>query len=166
MEFRRVLRHLFSTQRGARRIAGADVIKRLQAVIADGESRHRGEVRLIVESALPLRKVARGMSPRHRAMDLFGVYRVWDTENNNGVLLYINIADRRVEIIADRAAARAVDDGTWRAIAERLTQSFAAGTFEMGMSAALDAMNAVLTQAFPAEGAAPLRELDDAPIVR
>ena len=166
MDLRRVVRHLVSTQRGARAIAGHDVIARLQTLIAEGEARHRGEVRLIIESALPLRKVLRGMSARHRAMDLFGVYRVWDTEDNVGVLLYVNLADRGVEIVADRAAARAVDDSTWRAIAERLTQSFAAGAFEAGLAQALEAIHAALARAFPADGRDAPQELEDTPIVR
>ena len=166
MDVARVGRHLFSTQRAAHRLFGRDALGRLQDVIADGEQRHRGDVRLIVESALPLRKVMRGMSPRHRALDLFGTYRVWDTEHNNGVLLYLNVADRRVEIVADRAASHAIDDATWRAITERATGSFASGAFEAGTAAALVAIHDAMARAFPADGRPPSRELDDAPILR
>lgn len=166
MDIGRGARHLFSTERDARKLFSGDALARLQAVIAEGETRHRGEVRLIVESALPLRKVLRGMSARHRALDLFGVYRVWDTEGNNGVLLYLNVADRRIEIVADRAAARAIDDATWRAIADRAMQAFTAGDFEAGTSAALGAMHDALAKAFPSDGRDPPRELDDAPVLR
>ena len=166
MDIARVLRHFRSTQRDARKLFDGDALRRLQRVIADGEMRHRGEVRLIVESALPLRKVMRGMTTRHRALDLFGSYRVWDTEDNNGVLLYLNVADRRIEIVADRAAARAVDEGTWRAIAARAPLAFKDGEYERGTAEALVGIHDALTAAFPADGSAPRGELADAPVLR
>ena len=166
MDVSRVLRHFRSTHRDAKKLFDRDALQRLQRVIADGEVRHRGEVRLIVESALPLRKVVRGMTTRHRAIDLFGSYRVWDTEDNNGVLLYLNVADRRIEIVADRAAARAVDENAWRAIATKAQRAFKAGDYERGTAEALVGMHDALTTAFPADGRAPRGELADAPVLR
>lgn len=166
MDVARVLRHVRSTQRDARKLFDRDALQRLQQVIADGEVRHRGEVRLIVESALPLRKVIRGMTTRHRAIDLFGSYRVWDTEDNNGVLLYLNVADRRIEIVADRAATRGVEEGTWRAIAARAQLAFKARDYESGAAKALVGIHDALTQAFPADANAPRGELADTPVMR
>lgn len=164
MDWGRLFRHLAATQRGAHRLFSPETLRRLQDVVASGEATHRGEVRLIVESALPLRKVRRGMGTRQRALDLFGTFRVWDTEHNNGVLLYINIADRKVEVIADRAAAQEIGAARWQAACDLAQQSFRAGDFERGVTEALQAIHVALADAFPAQGARA-NELSDAPMV-
>lgn len=166
MDWSRLLRHLSATHRGARPLFDADTMKRLQQVIASGEDAHRGEVRLIIESALPLRKVRRGMTTRQRALDLFGTFRVWDTEENNGVLLYINVADRKLEVVADRAASRRIGDPHWATICGLAQAEFRGGRFEKGVTDALLAIHQALAVAFPAGTDAPRRnELDDSPVV-
>ena len=165
MDWSRLLRHAMTSRRATHGFFAGDTLAHLQRVIADGEATHRGEVRLIVESAMPLRKVARGLGPRQRALDLFGTFRVWDTEENNGVLLYINVADRRVEVIADRAVARKVDDAEWRAICAEAGRAFATGAYRDGTVAALDAIEKALAAAFPPDGGERRNELSDAPVV-
>ena len=166
MDWSRAYRHLAATHRGAHKLFSDDTMARLQRVIAEGEATHRGEVRLIVESALALRKIRRGMSTRQRALDLFGTFRVWDTEENNGVLLYINVADRRLEIIADRAAARLVGDPHWQTVAGHAQQAFKDGEFERGVTEALEAIHRALAKAFPPAANQQRRnELSDAPVV-
>ena len=166
MDWSRLSRHLVASQRGTHRMFSEATMQRLQQVIADGEATHRGEVRLIIESSLPLRKVRRGMSTRQRALDLFGTFRVWDTEENNGVLLYINVADRRMEIVADRAASRCIGDAHWQAVCGVAQAEFKNGDFERGLGEAIAAIHGALTVAFPAQAGAPRKnELPDTPVV-
>ncbi len=166
MDWSRALRHMASSYRGAHRLFTAETMKRLQAAIGEGEATHRGEVRLIVESALPFRKIRRDMSTRQRAIDLFGTFRVWDTEENNGVLLYINIADRKIEIVADRAASRRIGDPHWQAVTGIAQSAFKDGEFERGAAEAIAAIHRALTKTFPADGQETRRnELSDAPVV-
>ena len=166
MDWSRMTRHFMASQRGTHKLFSPETMQRLQQVIADGEATHRGEVRLIVESALPLRKVRRGMTTRQRALDLFGTFRVWDTEENNGVLLYINVADQRLEIIADRAASRRIGDPHWQTVCGLARSSFKQGEFEQGLVQALESIHDALATAFPAERGTPRKnELPDAPTV-
>ncbi len=165
MDWSRAFRHLSAGQRGTHKLFSAEIMQRLQEVIATGEGTHRGEVRLIVESALPLRKVRRGMTTRQRALDLFGTFRVWDTEENNGVLLYINLADRKVEVIADRAAARRIGDPYWQTVCGVAQAAFRQDAFEQGVRDALESIHRALAIAFPADGDGSRRnELSDAPV--
>jgi len=165
MDWSRAWRHLMSTHREASRLFSAETMKRLQEAISAGEATHRGEVRLVVESSLPFRKVRRGMSSRQRALDVFGTFRVWDTEENNGVLLYINIADRRLEIVADRAASRSIGDPHWQIVAGLAQKAFKEGAFERGVTDAIAAIHRALATAFPPDGEPRRNELSDAPVV-
>jgi uncharacterized membrane protein len=152
VNYSRVFRHAITTQALARRYFPAEARERLQEAITRGEAKHRAEVRLIIEAAMPLRKVWRGMSTRQRALDLFGTFRVWDTEENNGVLLYLNMADRKAELIADRAAAKAITDAEWQAICTTMLTWFKRGAHEQGAGNAINAIHVELTEAFPANG--------------
>ena len=166
MDLSRTLRHLTTTHRATERRFPEDLLRRLQAAITAGEATHRGEVRLIVEASMPLRKVRRGLTTRQRALDLFGTVRVWDTEENNGVLLYVNVADRRVEVIADRAAARAIGDAHWESVCSRVGEAFRAARYEDGVRDAVESIRAALAIAFPpALDGTHRNELGDAPIV-
>ena len=160
----RLARHAFSTHRTTRRAYSTTILARLQKAITQGEAHHSGEVHLIVEGAMPLRKVWRRLPSRQRALDLFGTFRIWDTEFNNGVLLYINLADRKVELIADRAAARAVPKERWQEICEGLRKTLRDGQYESGTSDALRLIQSELRAAFPAEHRAE-NAVPDAPIV-
>lgn len=131
----------------------------------DCESRHPGEIRFVVEATLDVGAVWRGLTPRARAVDLFSALRVWDTEYNNGVLVYLMLADRAVEIVADRGVAGGrIDADEWGAVAGLMEEHFRAGHFREGSVAGVEAVAAVLLRyppAFPDAG----DELPNAPLV-
>lgn len=165
---RRLWRHVFIGPVMVRQAFPDAVLDRLQQVIAEGDVLHRSTVRLIVEAAMPLRKVWRGLSTRQRAVDLFGSFRVWDTEENNGVLLYVNLADRKLELVCDRAAARAVTQVEWQAICATILAAFARGTYEQGVTDGLRVIHRELAEYFPASAAAVAAgsdPSDDRPVV-
>jgi uncharacterized membrane protein len=157
----RVLRHLFAPS--AQRLFPAPAMDRITRAIAESEARHAGQVCFAVEPALHWGAVLRGTSPRQAAEDAFARLRVWDTEANNGVLLYLLLADRRIEIVADRGL-RGVDDGRWRAICERMEGGLRKGDPEAAVVGAIGAISDLLAHAFPATaGRVPDNELPDRP---
>lgn len=162
--FSRLLKHLRTTKAVGRRAFPASALKSIQAAIAKGEVLHRAEVRLIVEPALDLMSVLRGMSSRERARDLFVQYRIWDTEENCGVLVYINLADHKVEIVTDRGIGRLLKAKDWQAICQTMTQGFARGEFGASAVAGLMQMNELLKDHFPANGQSS-NELSNRPLV-
>jgi len=162
--FSRLLHHLFTTTAAGRRAFPPATLKAIQAAIAQGERLHRAEVRLIVEPAMPMADVFIGMSSRERARLLFSEYRIWDTEENCGILIYVNLADHKVEIIADRAAGRAISASEWQNICRTMIKGFAAGNFHDSVLAALDQLNALLHAHFPSDGST-LNELPNRPLI-
>jgi len=164
----RLWRHVYSGPMRARKVFSAATLQNLHTIITEGEAEHRAEVRLIIEAAMPLRKVWRGMPSRQRAIDLFGTYRVWDSEENNGVLLYVNLADRTLELVCDRAAARAITADEWQRICADMLAAYRAGQFEQGTAEGLRAIHRELREFFPAHADAPRSEdagQPDAPIM-
>jgi uncharacterized membrane protein len=160
----RLLRHLATTSAAGRRIFPAHTLKAIQTAIAQGEAQHRAEIRVIIEPALPLRDVLTGAFSRERAQELFTHYRIWDTEENCGILIYINLADRKVEIIADRNVARTLTQADWQSVCHTMTQGFARGDFHDSAITALDQLNTLLKTHFPANGAS-LNELPNRPLM-
>ena len=146
----RLWRHVWCDRATVRHRFPASVLAEVGQRIAAGELRHGAEVRVAIEASLGLPAVWARATPRHRALEVFGALRVWDTEHNNGVLIYVLLADHAVEIVADRSAARAIADAEWRAITDAMTDAFRAGRYRDGLFAALDRLEAVLTGAFPA----------------
>ena len=117
------------------------------------ERRHSGEIRLCVEAGLPLSYLWREASARERALAMFGKLRVWDTEHNNGVLIYLLLAEHAIEIVADRGLNRHVPAEQWRRLSDGMSAAFKAGRFEDGLGQAIDAVDGLLGQHFPlAEG--------------
>ena len=161
----RAWRHLRSTSGAGRRAFPPATLAAIEAAIAAGEQRHRAEVRLIVEAALPLAAAFDNLSNRARARQLFAQYGVWDTEENCGVLVYINLAEQAVDIVADRNAGRRVAAADWQAVCARLTGGFAQGDFHHSTLAALEQLNALLQRHFPADGARPNQLPNDAIIL-
>jgi uncharacterized membrane protein len=145
----RVLRHLFTDQLSLRRAFPAAALERIGQRIAEGEARHSAEIRLAIEDSLDIRRVWAGSEPRGRALEVFASLRVWDTEANNGVLVYVDLADHAVEIVADRAAARAIEDAHWRAVADELCAAYRRGEYLEGTLAAIDRMDSLLAAPFP-----------------
>ncbi|MGZ3182004.1 MAG: TPM domain-containing protein [Telluria sp.] len=163
-QLKRTLHHARSSSAAARRIFPAETLRAIGEAITAGEQTHRGEVRLIVERALPLDAAWGGMGVRQRALALFADYGIWDTEENCGVLLYVNLAERKVEIVADRGINRKIDSATWRAICDTLTAGYARGAFHDSTLAAIGQVNALLREHFPSDGPRP-NELPDHPVM-
>jgi hypothetical protein len=160
----RIFRHLTTTSLTGRRTFPLHTLKAIQTAIAQGEAQHRAEVRLIVEPSLTLWDVIGGLHTRERARELFSHYRIWDTEENCGILIYINLADHKVEIIADRTATRAIPSSDWQSVCHTMTQGFARGDFHDSAIQALAQLSTLLKTSLPATGANP-NELSNRPIV-
>jgi uncharacterized membrane protein len=145
---------------------GKGTLQRLQERIAASERRHSGEIRICIEAGLPLSYLWRNASARERALTLFGKLRVWDTEDNNGVLIYLLLAEHHIEVIADRGLDRHVDAQYWQRITLDMCTAFKAGQFEQGLNQAVDAVGALLNQHFAlAPGTSNPNELSDPPVV-
>ncbi|MCO5398521.1 TPM domain-containing protein [Ralstonia soli] len=162
---RRALAHLLTTPLRARRAFPAADLHKLEAAVRDGEQRHRGEVRVVIESALPVRDAWAGVTPRQRARTLFGLLEVWNTREHVGVLLYINLADHAVEILADHGIAAKVDAQAWRAICETITRGFAQRVTIAPVLDALAQINDLLAAHVPSDGTPRANELSDRPVV-
>jgi uncharacterized membrane protein len=166
MKLGRILKHRWLDERDARRSIGAEALERIQARVAQSELHHSGEIRVCIEAGLPLSYLLRDAAARERALTLFGKLRVWDTECNNGVLIYLLLAERRIEIVADRGIDRHVGEARWRELVAGMAAAFKAGRFEDGLMQAVDAVDRLLAQHFPLrEGELNPNELPDAPLV-
>ncbi|GGZ52023.1 membrane protein [Lysobacter xinjiangensis] len=158
----RALRHLFAPS--SARLFPEPLLRRVAAAIAASEARHAGEICFAVEAALPLRLALVDHRPRERALEVFARLRVWDTEANNGVLVYMLLADHAIEIVADRGFNGRVDTEAWAAICRDLEQAMRAGDTEAGVLRAVDAISALLERHFPRrEGYVDTNELPDRP---
>ena len=163
----RILKHRWTDETDAARALGPEALLRLEQRVAMSERRHSGEIRLCVEAGLPLSYLWRDATPRQRAVTMFGKLRVWDTEQNNGVLIYLLLAEHAIEVVADRGLARAVPPETWQQLVAGMREAFRAGHFEDGLAQAVDRVDALLVAHFPlAAGQANPNELPDAAHLR
>lgn len=167
-------KHRWLDAADARRVLPPDMVQRLLQGVAASERRHTGEVRICVEAGLPLsylwRHVRGGPSVstlRHqRAVMLFGKLRIWDTEYNNGVLIYLLLAERAIEVVADRGLSRRVSAQQWQALVAQLGTALQQDRFELGLTQALEEVSALLEQHFPLPaGASRVNELPNAPVL-
>ncbi|MBX3608589.1 MAG: TPM domain-containing protein [Hydrogenophaga sp.] len=171
--WRRWLRHRWMDASDSRRAVPDDMAERLAMRIRASEVRHTGEVRLLIEASLPggyLRRIREpaDLQPviRDRALAWFGRLQLWDTEHNNGVLIYLLLAERAIEFVADRGLARQVPPQTWQAIVERLGQRLHGDQTEDGLTQALEEVSALLVAHFPADPQAPVHNEQPDDIVR
>lgn len=160
----RWIRHLWLDDIAVRRDFPRAVLSAIERAIATQERRHRGELRFVVEGGLPLAPLLSGRTARERAIDVFSRLRVWDTEDNAGVLIYLLLADRRVEIVADRGIHARVGSAAWDAICGEMQSAFAAGRFEAGATLGIEAISDLLAAHFPPGDENP-NELPDTPVV-
>jgi uncharacterized membrane protein len=160
----RLIRHLRTTNASGRRAFPEATLKAIEDAIADGETRHRAEVRVVIEPALAAQAILSGMPVRERARELFSDYRVWDTEENCGVLVYVNLADHQVEIVADRGVGRVIDASEWETVCRTMTQAFARKAYHEGVLAALGQLNALLQKHYPDDGSIR-NQLPDRPVM-
>lgn len=158
----RLLKHLFA--RSARRLFPEASLQRIAEAIARDELRHRGEVCFAVESALDWHAVRAGREARDRAVEVFSQLRVWDTAENNGVLIYLQLADRRIEILADRGLAGRVSDEQWRGVCQLMEERLRAGDAEAAVLEGVAAAGELLAAHFPRiDGHEDRNELPDRP---
>jgi uncharacterized membrane protein len=158
----RALRHLFASEAATRGRFSAGVLAAVEQAITGAEKRTSGQIRFAIETALELPQLWRGMTPRERAVDVFGELRVWDTELSNGVLIYVLMAEHDVEIVADRGAAARIPAEDWESACRLMEEHFRAGRFEAGAVAGVAAVGALLERHFPAR-AEPRDELPNQP---
>ncbi|RYY64345.1 MAG: TPM domain-containing protein [Comamonadaceae bacterium] len=162
----RILRHRWLDEDDTKRAVPPDLSERLARRVAASEQRHTGEIRIYVEAGLPLSYLWRDAEVRERAVAMFGKLNVWDTEQNNGVLIYLLLAEHAIEIVADRGIARHVDPAQWAEVVQHMQQSLRDGRFEDGLTQALEEVSGLLVRHFPAEpGAANVDELPNAPVL-
>jgi len=161
----RFFRHLATDHGSARRAFPEAALSRIAAAIAEGEHHHRGQVRVAVEASLPLARVLKKVTPRARALEAFSELAVWDTAENCGVLVYLLLADRDVEIVADRGIHAKVGDEAWAAICREMEAAFRARRFEDGIAAGIAKINTLLAGHFPRTGDAGANELPDRPVL-
>jgi uncharacterized membrane protein len=162
----RILRHRWLDEADTRRAIPPALLQALAATIADSERRHTGEIRIYVEAGLPLSYLWRDADARERAVALFGKLGVWDTEQNNGVLIYLLLAEHAIEVVADRGLSAHVPPQHWQQIVQGMGEAFRAGRYEEGLKQAVDAVTDLLVRHFPAApGAANPNELPDEPVL-
>lgn len=173
-----LLKHLWLDASDARRAIPPDMLQRLAQRVAASERRHSGEIRICVEASLPASYLWRlnKLNPmrtltRQRAVTMFGKLRVWDTEHNNGVLIYVLLAEHAIEIVADRGVARHVSPAQWQAMVARMADAFRDKRYEDGLTQALEETSAVLMEHFaiaskPDSPPVNPNELPDTPLLQ
>jgi uncharacterized membrane protein len=164
MRLSRFIRHITTTRWSTRRDFPVPVRDAIEKAIGDCERQHGGEIRFVVETAFDLPELWRGLPVRQRALQLFGQFGVWDTANNNGVLIYVLMADRGVEIIADRGITSFVGPHEWQAVCRQMEQHYRAGRFREGSIAGIEGVGALLGRHFPGKAASD-NELPNQPVL-
>ena len=164
MSVRRIGKHLVEHRWRVRRIFTPPVLASIEQAIKSAETGHSGQIRFVVEGALDGAPLFKGQSARDRALDIFSHFRIWDTAHNNGVLIYLLLADRKVEIIADRGVDAKVGAAGWEEICAAMQAEFVKGSFEAGVIKGIEAVSRQLAKYFPGRGVGG-NELPDAPVV-
>jgi uncharacterized membrane protein len=164
MNLSRLFRHVFATRSGTRRRFTPEALAQIEAAIHEVESRHSGEIRFVVETSLDVDELFGGVTPRARALEVFSHLHVWDTEANNGVLIYVLLADRDVEILADRGLASRVPHEEWETICREIEAHYREGRFAQGSVAGIRSVGRLLEKHFPGKGA-DANELPNQPVL-
>jgi hypothetical protein len=164
VDLRRTLRHLFTTAWSVGRVFPPETLANIEAAIGASETAHGGQIRFAVQHSLDTREVLRGITARQRAIEVFGELGVWDTEHNNGVLIYFLLADRDFEIIGDRAIDARVGPEGWEAICRGMEERIREGEFGRAVIWGIEAVGEHLRASFPREGG-PTGDLPDRPVV-
>jgi uncharacterized membrane protein len=162
----RILKHRWRDDGDVRRALTPTALRAIEATVAASERQHSGEIRVCIEAGLPLSYLWRGLSARDRAVMLFGKLRVWDTADNSGVLIYLLLAERAIEVVADRGLNAHVSAAQWQAIVAGMQAAFRGGDFAAGLRHAVGEVDGLLRQHFALQpGQANPNELPDAPLV-
>ena len=163
MQIGRLIRHAAATHWRTRILFPGATLDAIEQAIAHVESAHSGEIRFAIETALTPLHILNGAAPRARALEVFAHLRVWDTEHNNGVLIYVQLADRDVEIVADRGFEGRVGPAEWGAVCRLMEEHFRAGRFKEGSIAGVDAIGDLLARHFPPNLKTPARSHNQLP---
>ena len=176
MQFGRLIRHVVASHWRTRMLFPKSSLDAIEQAVARAERTHAGEIRFAIETSLPPLHVINDVVPRARALEVFATLRVWDTERNNGVLIYVELADRIVEIVADRGLDGRVTPAEWAAVCRLMEEHFREGHYELGSIAGVDAVGTLLARQFPRaadvaaagaaaakDAAAPHNQLPDRP---
>ncbi len=153
--------------RDVRHSVPLELLAQLERFTQASEARHSGEIRICIEAGLPMSYLWRDAAPRERAIAMFGKLRVWDTQHNNGVLIYLLLAERAIEIVADRAISMPANSHFWQETVAKLSDHLKRGDYERGLTQAMEEISALLVQHFPIDSnATNPNELSNRPDVR
>jgi uncharacterized membrane protein len=161
---KRGCRHLCISPLALKKRFPKTVMQRIEQAIADSEQTHFGEIRFAVELNLPLLDILKKKSGQQRAVEVFSQLQVWDTEQNNGVLIYLLLADHDFEILADRGIHQHVGTQGWTTISHEMEALFKQGDFEAGVLHGIAQISILLAQHYPANGSNP-NELPNTPVI-
>jgi len=164
MRFKRLLMHVCTTRLQLNNIFPKESLREIETAIKASEMQHSGELRFAVEAALEPMEVLKGQTPRARALELFSSLRIWDTEHNCGLLIYVLLADHAVEIVADRGIHAKVGEAEWMRICHQIEAAFRKNDFKSGVLAGIEGVTRQLHVHFPRK-AADKNELSDRPVV-
>lgn len=164
MDIKRILRHLTIGEAAVRRVFPRATLERIEQAIAEVEQHTSGQLRFAVEHALDLPALLKGQTARQRAFQIFSDLHVWDTEHNNGVLIYLLLADRDVEIVADRGIHAHLGQAAWEEICREMEAQFRVGDFEQGVLQGIQRIGSHLATLYPPAAGLP-NELPDAPVI-
>jgi uncharacterized membrane protein len=160
----RYLRNLFTTSRALRRTFPRQLLEDIERSVAESEQRHSGELRFAIESALDVPTLLRGHSARDRAIDVFAQLRTWDTAANNGVLIYLLLAERDIEIVADRGFDGKVSADEWREVCDTMKMLFQRGQYRAGAMRGIEMITVLMSRHFP-PAKNDINELPDKPVL-
>lgn len=164
MNLKRIIRHLSSGHTAVRRAFPSHTLDAIERAVRETEARHNGQVRFAVEAALDIKPLLAGQSARERAVEMFSLLRIWDTERNNGVLIYLLLADRDVEIVADRGVHAKVGQDVWEMICQEMEKFFRDGKYEEGVLAGIRSVGRHLAKHYPRTGE-KVNELPDSTVL-
>ncbi len=158
----RLSRHLLAVPWAARRVFTAPVLDAIETAIRGTEATHGGELRFAIEGTLRPQSVMRGQTPRDRAIEVFSDLRIWDTEANNGVLIYVLWAERQVEIVADRGLNAGVTPAEWATVCRQMESAFVSKDYAGGATRGIAAVGTLIARHFPR---VDRNELPDRPVM-
>ncbi len=168
MNLNRVMKHLSTGRASVRRVFPSAALDAIERTIRETEAKHQGQIHFAVEASLDWGALLAGQTAHQRAIDVFSSLRVWDTEHNNGVLIYLLLADRDVEIVADRGVHAKLGQETWETLCQEMEAEFRAGKFEQGVLGGIRRVGEHLARHYPHEGgkgSEKLNELPDRPVL-
>ena len=165
LTFRRLIRHTFSPKWWVARYFTPKILQQITSQIIESEPQHLGQIRFVIESHWAWFDIIHQKTPHQRALEWFGRERIWDTEHNTGILIYISFADKAVEIIADRGINQQITANEWQAICNTMSPYFTDKNYVAGFSAGLNTMTQLLIQKYPRTDSNFHNELSDEIII-